>query len=68
MLKGKACVLDDKICDECGECDYCDLDKTKICDNCCECLDTPDYNGVEIEDILFHIETPRKKVYKPAKH
>ena len=36
----KKCVLDDeKICDDCGECDRCDLDPNKKCDNCGKCLD-----------------------------
>ncbi|MBQ8425651.1 MAG: hypothetical protein IJX17_06480 [Clostridia bacterium] len=34
------CVLeDDKFCNDCGECDRCDIDPTKICDNCGKCLD-----------------------------
>lgn len=67
-MKRKACVMDDKICTDCGECDYCDLDKTKICDNCCECLELPDYNGVMIDDILDHVEIPRKRVFRPVKN
>lgn len=36
----KKCVLyDDKICNNCGECDVCDLDKNKICDNCGKCIE-----------------------------
>ena len=35
----RMCVLEDgKICDDCGECDRCDLDPNKICDNCCRCI------------------------------
>ena len=31
----KMCQLvDGKICDNCGECQRCDLDPDKICDNC----------------------------------
>ena len=34
------CVLyEEKVCDDCGECDLCDLDPNKICDNCGKCLD-----------------------------
>ena len=30
----KVCVLDDsKICDECGDCNRCDLDPNKTCGN-----------------------------------
>lgn len=39
MKDPKVCVLDDnKICDDCGECNRCDLDPEKICDNCCRCI------------------------------
>lgn len=42
----KYCLFDeDKICDNCGECDRCDLDPNKICDNCGKCLD--EYNTDE---------------------
>lgn len=50
----KYCVLvDGKICDDCGECNVCDLDPNKICDNCMACLKTgADYNAVEIDEII----------------
>ena len=42
----KMCVLeDDKVCNNCGECDMCDLDPKKRCDNCGKCLD--EYNTDE---------------------
>lgn len=48
------CVLDEnKICDNCGECNICDLDPNKICDNCMKCLNTgADYKAVEIDEII----------------
>lgn len=54
----KACVLeDDKICNDCGNCDICDLDPAKTCDNCMKCLEADtDYNAIEIEDILVEID------------
>ena len=50
----KYCVLDEnKICDDCGECNVCDLDPNKICDNCMKCLRTgADYNAIEIDEII----------------
>ena len=31
----KYCVLQDgKLCDDCGQCNMCDLDPNKVCDNC----------------------------------
>ncbi|MBR5713399.1 MAG: hypothetical protein IKX58_01230 [Clostridia bacterium] len=39
MEDKRMCLLDDnKVCDDCGECDRCDLDPNKLCDNCCKCL------------------------------
>ena len=39
-MENKRCVLDEeKMCNNCGECDKCDLDPNKICDNCGKCLD-----------------------------
>lgn len=34
------CVLYDRECINCGECDVCDLDSSKHCDDCGECLNT----------------------------
>ncbi len=50
----KRCVLDeDKICNECGECQRCDLDPNKICDNCMKCVSSgADYAAVEIDEII----------------
>lgn len=49
----KECVLEDRECTDCGECNICDLDSEKICDNCCVCIDgKSDYRSVEIDDIL----------------
>lgn len=49
----KKCVLDEeKICDECGECDYCDLNPFKRCDNCGKCIDSGDeYREIKIDEI-----------------
>lgn len=49
----KECVLNDRECIECGECNICDLDPDKICDNCCKCIDVDaDYKSVDIDEIL----------------
>jgi len=46
------CVLDEeKICDDCGECDMCDLDPSKICDNCGACIDQYNTNEKGYIDI-----------------
>jgi len=49
----KECVLMDRECTDCGECDICDIDPNKICDNCCACIDKgADYNSIEIDEII----------------
>ena len=50
----KMCQLvDGKICDNCGECQRCDLDPEKICDNCMKCVNSgADYTAIEIYEIL----------------
>lgn len=47
------CVLYDRDCINCGECEFCDLDPTKICDNCGKCLESVnmDYAAIKIDGI-----------------
>ena len=49
------CVLDEnKICNDCGECDKCDLDHNKLCDNCGKCIGLDaDSRAIEIEDVII---------------
>ncbi|MDY5219061.1 MAG: hypothetical protein ACI4O8_04740 [Aristaeellaceae bacterium] len=49
----KMCQLvDGKLCDNCGECQRCDLDPEKICDNCMKCVNSgADYAAIEIDEI-----------------
>lgn len=51
----KKCILDDnKICDECGDCDACDLNPFKKCTNCGRCIETDDeYREIKIDKIIF---------------
>ena len=51
----KYCLLDEaKICDDCGECDRCDLDPNKLCDNCCKCLDVEEeYAEIAVRDVVL---------------
>ena len=49
----KQCVLYDKICNDCGECDRCDLDPDKICDNCGNCIESDkNYKIIKITKII----------------
>ena len=48
----KQCVLYDRACLNCGECDRCDLDPEKICDNCMQCIrGDADYQAIRIDSI-----------------
>ena len=46
------CVLYDRDCINCGECEFCDLDPLKICDNCGMCLNVKDFASIKIEEII----------------
>lgn len=57
---GEPCILEDRLCIECGECDVCELDPNKICDNCCKCIESTtkaDYAEIQIDDILINTES-----------
>lgn len=42
----KKCVLEDKICIDCGRCeDRCQLDPQKVCNNCFRCLGIDEIEG-----------------------
>lgn len=60
--KNKFCMLEDeKVCDNCLECNTCDLDPGKICDNCAQCIDSDiDYKVIEIDDIIIEKDLKRK--------
>lgn len=48
----KKCVLHDRICIECGDCDMCDLNPDKVCDNCMQCIKgDADYIAISIDEI-----------------
>lgn len=48
----KQCVLYERKCIECGECDRCDLDPEKICDNCMKCVKgESEYRAILIDEV-----------------
>lgn len=68
------CVIYDRECIDCGECDLCDLDPTKHCDDCGRCIeDIDDYRSITIEDFMKQnvtkeqIEQINKKLNKEDK-
>lgn len=51
------CVLYDRECINCGECDMCDLDPNKYCDNCGKCIDSDsEYRAIKISEIKLNEE------------
>ena len=47
MAVHRQCILYDRECIGCGECDRCDLDPEKICDNCMKCVKgDAEYRGI----------------------
>lgn len=49
----RKCVLYDRDCIDCGQCDMCELDPQKRCDNCMRCVHTgAEYNAVIVDKIL----------------
>lgn len=58
----KKCILDDeKICDNCGECDLCDLDSSKVCNNCGKCIEIDDDNITINIDKIYMFEDEYKE-------
>ena len=51
--KGQNCVLYERECIGCLECEICDLDKNKICDNCGKCLNIQDDAIIKIDKIIM---------------
>lgn len=56
-LMKKECILYERECIDCGECDRCDLDPEKICDNCMKCINGEDqYRSIKIDAIIANEE------------
>ncbi len=60
----KKCVLDErKICDDCGDCDYCDLNPFKICDNCGKCIGLDEeFREIKIDDVVINGKSKKSKL------
>ena len=50
---GQQCVLYERECTGCLECEICDLDSNKICDNCGKCLNIQDDAVIKIDKIIM---------------
>lgn len=54
-MSRRTCVLYDRECIECGECNICDLDSSKVCDNCGKCIGLNsdlEYLAIKIDGII----------------
>ncbi|WP_154673455.1 hypothetical protein [Pseudobacteroides cellulosolvens] len=52
-LMEKECLLYDRACIKCYDCEKCDLDSTKRCNNCEKCLEqNEEYRSVKVEDFI----------------
>lgn len=51
-METQKCILYDRDCIGCMECEVCDLDPTNICDNCGKCLDIKDFATIKIDRIV----------------
>ena len=67
MAVHKQCVLYDRECIGCGECDRCDLDPEIICDNCMKCVNgEAEYRGISIDGIVMEDSSdPRNPENEP---
>ena len=45
------CVLYERDCIGCFECETCDLDPNKVCDNCGKCIEMDDVASIKIDKI-----------------
>lgn len=51
---GGECLLYDRTCIGCLECETCDLDENKVCDNCGKCIQMDDVASIKIDKIYMN--------------
>ncbi len=60
-MESQKCVLYDRDCIGCMECEMCDLDPGKVCDNCGKCLEMQDYASIRIDGVYDAQGNPFKR-------
>lgn len=70
-MERKHCVLYERECIECGECNVCDLDPGKVCDNCGKCIGlggegAPAYLAIKVDGIIDENMNPDDYLYEEA--
>lgn len=51
----KYCIFNEnKVCNDCGDCDVCEFNKDKICNNCGKCLEVEGYDvkAIKIDEVF----------------
>ena len=56
IQRGEKCVLYERDCIGCLECETCDLDPNKVCDNCGKFIDFDDVASIKIDKIYMNPE------------
>ncbi len=52
----KDCVLENKTCTGCGECNLCDLDRNKVCNNCGKCIDSEaESRAIQVDGVVLDL-------------
>ena len=62
----KKCVFNsNKICNDCKECELCELDRKKICNNCGKCLELEGYDvrAIKIDEVFEKDEDSSKDIF-----
>ena len=54
IRENEKCVIYDRECINCGECEFCDLDPLKLCDNCGKCIEMEDVASIKIDKIYMN--------------
>ena len=57
-METQKCVLYDRDCIGCLECEMCDLDPNKVCDNCGKCLNIQDFATIKTETLRSPVKRP----------
>jgi len=61
-MKKKQCVLYDRDCIDCGECDMCELNPEKRCDNCMRCVNgDAEYRAVYVDQVIAPEKNTKEK-------
>ena len=69
------CVLYDRECIGCMECEVCDLDESKVCDNCGKCVEVCPARALDGEELVQQAcwdhafgDDPEKQVWRISCH